>query len=71
VNATGERLDRILKKPPQAAFANFHSKKRELIATGKHGPCNLFYLGGGCPLLGSNYQFWHNSFEKADIFVLE
>lgn len=71
VNAKGERLDRFLKKPPQAAFTNFHGKKRELEATGKRGPCNLHYLGGGCPIPASNCQFWHDGFDKADVSVLK
>ncbi|KFY99451.1 hypothetical protein V500_01372 [Pseudogymnoascus sp. VKM F-4518 (FW-2643)] len=33
VNAVGQRLDGLLRKPPQAAFAHYHSKKRELEAT--------------------------------------
>jgi len=71
VNERGERLDRFLKMPPQAAFANYHSKKRELEATGKRGPCNLHYLGGGCPMQASICQFWHKGFEKAHISVME
>ncbi|KAL5379282.1 hypothetical protein DPSP01_008555 [Paraphaeosphaeria sporulosa] len=71
VNAKGERLDRFLKKPPQAAFTNFHVKKRELEATGKRGPCNLHYLGSGCPMMASKCQFWHDGFDNADISLLK
>jgi hypothetical protein len=71
VNSAGERLERFLKKPSQAAFAHYYGKKRELEATGKRGPCNIHYLGGGCPMLASDCQFWHNGFDEADISVMK
>jgi len=71
VNAKGERLDRILKKPSQVAFTNYHSKKKKLEATGKRGPCNLHYLGDGCTMVASSCQYWHDGFNKADVTVLK
>lgn len=71
VNAAGERLDRFLKKPSQATFTHFHDRKRKLEATGKRGPCNLHYLGGGCPTLASDCQFWHDGFDEGDISVMK
>lgn len=71
VNAVGQRLDGFLRKPPQAAFTHYHSKKRELEATSnKRGPCNLHYIGGGCHMSASVCPFWHDGFDKADISVL-
>jgi hypothetical protein len=70
VNVRGQRLDRFMKKPSQVAFANYHNKKKELEATGKRGPCNLYYLGGGCTMMASSCQFWHDGFGKADVNVL-
>lgn len=71
VNAAGDRLDRVSKKPSQATFTNFHSKKRELEATGKRGPCNSHYLGSGCLMVPSKCQYWHDGFDKADVSVLK
>jgi hypothetical protein len=70
VNAKGERLDRFIKKPSQVAFNNYSDKKKELEATGKRGPCNLYYLGGGCTVAASICQYWHEGFDKADVTVL-
>lgn len=71
VNEAGKRLDMSLKKPSQAAFTHFHGKKRDLEATGKRGPCNLYYLAGGCPMLASDCLFWHDGFDKGDISVMK
>ncbi|KAF2730556.1 hypothetical protein EJ04DRAFT_473585 [Polyplosphaeria fusca] len=71
VNAKGERLDRISKKPSQSAFSKYHSKKKELENTGKRGPCNLHFLGGACSMPAANCQFWHDGFDKVDIAVLK
>ena len=71
VNGRDERLDRFLKKPPQTAFMNYYRKKEELESTGKRGPCNYHFLGGGCHMLASECQFWHDGFGQADISVLE
>jgi hypothetical protein len=69
-NARGQRLDKFINEPSQVAFTKYHSKKRELEATGKRGPCNLHYLGGGCTMTASICQYWHEGFGKADVNVL-
>lgn len=71
VNARGERLDGLLRKPSQIAFDNYHRKKRELEATGKRGPCNSHYLGRACPTLAANCQFWHDGYDEVNISVLK
>lgn len=71
VNAVGERLDRLPKRPSPAAFTNYYNKKREFEATGKRGPCNSHYLLDGCPMPASKCQYWHVGFDKADVSVLK
>ncbi|KAI9698617.1 MAG: hypothetical protein M1820_007416 [Bogoriella megaspora] len=61
LNAKGQRLDRLLKKPPRGTFVNFHGKKRKLEATGKRGPCHSHYLGGGCPMLAGSLNDVHRT----------